>query len=74
MLALKIFMIFLLVALAGFFVSFLWWLLLGPLVFKGIFKADLDDINEKRKNETRFSNNPRIEKLVRAKRRRNSCR
>lgn len=51
MLALKIFMIFLLVALAGFFVSFLWWLLLGPLVFKGIFKADLDDINEKRKNE-----------------------
>lgn len=51
MLTLKIFMILLLVALAGFFVSFLWWLLLGPLVFKGIFKADLDDINEKRKNE-----------------------
>ena len=51
MLALKIFVIFLLVALAGFFVSFLWYLLLGPLVFKGIFKADLDDINEKRKGE-----------------------
>lgn len=51
MLALKIFMIFLLVALAGFFVSFLWYLLLGPLVFKGIFKADLDDINEKREHE-----------------------
>lgn len=51
MLALKIFVIFLLVALAGFFVSFLWYLLLGPLVFKGIFKADLDDINEKRKCE-----------------------
>lgn len=51
MLALKIFVIFLLVALAGFFVSFLWYLLLGPLVFKGIFKADLDDINEKREHE-----------------------
>lgn len=51
MLALKIFMILLLVALAGFFVSFLWYLLLGPLVFKGIFKADLDDINEKREHE-----------------------
>ena len=51
MLALKIFLIFLLVALAGFFVSFLWYLLLGPLILKGIFKADLDDINEKRKNE-----------------------
>ena len=51
MLALKIFVIFLLVALAGFFVSFLWYILLGPLVFKGIFKADLDDINEKREHE-----------------------
>lgn len=51
MLALKIFLIFLLVALAGFFVSFLWYLLLGPLILKGIFKADLDDINEKRKCE-----------------------
>lgn len=51
MLALKIFVIFLLVALAGFFVSFLWYLLLGPLILKGIFDADLDDINEKRKCE-----------------------
>ena len=51
MLALKIFVIFLLVALAGFFVSFLWYLLLGPLILKGIFKADLDDINEKREHE-----------------------
>lgn len=51
MLALKIFVIFLLVALAGFCFSFLWYLLLGPLVFKGIFKADLDDINEKREHE-----------------------
>ena len=51
MLALKIFMILLLVALAGFFVSFLWYLLLGPLILKGIFKADLDDINEKREHE-----------------------
>lgn len=51
MLALKIFMIFLLVVLAGFFVSFLWYLLLGPLILKGIFKADLDDINEKREHE-----------------------
>ena len=25
--------------------------MLGPLIFKGIFKADLDDINEKRKGE-----------------------
>ena len=51
MLALKIFVIFLLVALAGFFVSFLWYLLLGPLILKGIFKADLNDINEKREHE-----------------------
>lgn len=51
MLALKIFVILLLVALAGFFVSFLWYLLLGPLILKGIFKADLDDINEKREHE-----------------------
>ena len=51
MLALKIFVIFLLVALAGFFVWFLWFLLLGPLILKGIFKADLDDINEKRERE-----------------------
>ena len=51
MLALKIFVIFLLVALAGFCFWFLWYFLLGPLVFKGIFKADLDDINEKREHE-----------------------
>ena len=51
MLALKILVIILLVALAGFFVSFLWYLLLGPLILKGIFDADLDDINEKRKHE-----------------------
>lgn len=51
MLALKIFVTFLLVALAGFFVSFLWYLLLGPLILKGIFKVDLDDINEKREHE-----------------------
>lgn len=51
MLALKIFMIFLLVALAGFCVLSLWYLLLGSLILKGIFKADLDDINEKRKHE-----------------------
>ena len=51
MLALKIFVIFLLVALAGFCVLSLWYLLLGSLILKGIFKADLDDINEKRKHE-----------------------
>ena len=51
MLALKIFVIFLLVVLAGFCFWFLWFFLLGPLILKGIFYADLDDINEKRKNE-----------------------
>lgn len=51
MLALKFLMILLLVAFAGFCVLFLWYLLLGDLVFKGIFKADLDDINEKREHE-----------------------
>lgn len=51
MLALKIFVIVLLVALMGFCVLPLWYLLLGPLVFKGIFNADLDDIKEKRKQE-----------------------
>lgn len=51
MLALKIFVIFLLVALAGFCFWFLWFLFLGPLILKGIFKADLDDINEKREYE-----------------------
>lgn len=48
---LKIAMILLLVTLVGLFIWFLWFLLLGPLIFKGIFKADLDDINEKRKGE-----------------------
>lgn len=51
MLALKIFIIFILVALVGFCVLLLWYLLLGPLILKGIFDADLDNINEKRKGE-----------------------
>lgn len=48
---LKITMILLLVTLVGLFIWFLWFLLLGPLILKGIFKADLDDINEKRERE-----------------------
>lgn len=51
---LKIAMILLLVTLVGLFIWFLWFLwflLLGPLILKGIFDADLDDINEKRKGE-----------------------
>ena len=51
MLALKIFLIFLLVVLAGFCFWFLWFFLLGPLILKGIFKANLNDINEKREHE-----------------------
>lgn len=51
MLALKIFLIFLLVALTGFCFWFLWFFLLGPLILKGIFKANLNDINEKREHE-----------------------
>lgn len=51
MLALKIFMILLLVALGGFLIWLLFGLLIGPLILKGIFDADLDDINEKRKCE-----------------------
>ena len=51
MLALKIFLIFLLVALTGFCFWFFGFFLLGPLILKGIFDADLDDINEKRENE-----------------------
>ena len=51
MLALKIFVIFLLVVLAGFCFWFLWFFLLGPLILKGIFKANLNDINEKREHE-----------------------
>ena len=48
---LKIAMILLLVTLVGLFIWFFWFLLLGPLILKGVFKADLDDINEKRKRE-----------------------
>ena len=48
---LKIVLVLLLVVLAGFCFWFLWFFLLGPLILKGIFDADLDDINEKRKNE-----------------------
>ena len=51
MLALKIFAIFVLVALGGVLIWLLFGLLIGPLILKGIFDADLDDINEKRKNE-----------------------
>lgn len=51
MLALKIFMIFLLVALMGVLIWLLCGLLLGPLILEGIFDVDLDDINEKRKDE-----------------------
>lgn len=51
MILLKIAMILLLVVLAGILIWILWGLLLGPLVFKGVFGADLDDINEKRKRE-----------------------
>lgn len=51
MLALKIFVILLLVALAGFLIWLLFGLLIGPLILKGIFDADLDDINEKREHE-----------------------
>lgn len=51
MLALKIFIILLLVFLGGVLIWLLFGLLIGPLVFKGIFDADLDDINEKRERE-----------------------
>lgn len=51
MLALKIFLIFLLVALGGVLIWLLFGLLIGPLILKGIFDADLYDINEKRKRE-----------------------
>ena len=51
MILLKITLILLLVVLAGILVWLLFGLLLGPLIFKGIFNADLDDINEKRKRE-----------------------
>lgn len=48
---LKIAVVLLLVTLIVFAIWFLWYLLFGPLILKGIFKADLDDINEKRKRE-----------------------
>ena len=51
MMLLKIAMILLLVVLAGILVWLLFGLLFGPLIFKGIFGADLNDINEKRKRE-----------------------
>lgn len=51
MLALKIFITLLLVVLMGVLIWLLCGLLLGPLILKGIFDADLDDINEKRKDE-----------------------
>ena len=51
MLALKIFMTLLLVVLMGVLIWLLCGLLLGPLILKGIFDADLDDINEKRNDE-----------------------
>lgn len=48
---LKIAMSLLLVALMGVLIWLLCGLLLGPLILKGIFDADLDDINEKREHE-----------------------
>lgn len=51
MLALKIILTLVCIALGGFSVWLIWGLLFGPLIFKGIFNADLDDINEKRKRE-----------------------
>ena len=51
MMLLKIAMILLLVFLGGVLIWLLFGLLIGPLVFKGIFGADFDDINEKRKRE-----------------------
>ena len=47
---LKIAMILLLVALMRVLIWF-FGILIGPLILKGIFKADLDDINDKRKGE-----------------------
>lgn len=51
MILLKIAVILLLVVLTGILVWLLFGLLIGPLILKGIFDADLDDINEKRKCE-----------------------
>ena len=38
------------------------------------FKTELEEVKQKRADAYRFDNNPRVEKLVRAKRRRESCR
>lgn len=51
MLALKIVIFLVLIACGGVVVWLLWGILFVPLIFKGIFGADLDDINEKRKRE-----------------------
>lgn len=51
MLLLKITLVLFLIALQGFLIWFLGYFLLGPLILKGIFDADLDDIKEKRKQE-----------------------
>lgn len=48
---LKIALVLCLVVLMGVLIWLLWFLLLGPLILKVIFNADLDDINEKRKEE-----------------------
>lgn len=51
MLALKIVLFLVLITLGGVVVWLLFGLLIGPLIFKGIFNADLNDIAEKRKRE-----------------------
>lgn len=51
MILLKIAMILFLIFLGGILIWLLCGLLLGPLILKGIFDVDLDDINEKRKDE-----------------------
>lgn len=51
MILLKIAMILLLIVLTGILIWLLGGLLIGPLILKGIFGADLDDIDEKRKRE-----------------------
>jgi len=51
MLALKIVLFLVLITLGGIAVWLLFGLLISPLIFKGIFGADLDDIEEKRKRE-----------------------
>lgn len=48
---LKIALVLCLVVLMGVLIWFFGFVFLGPLILKGIFDADLDDINEKRKGE-----------------------